>query len=130
MWIQECHQRYAEVLRRKTKKPVRLDELEVAIVELTGRKHVVPEALSLIEKGDYWPYPDWWPKLSRELKSPIPLPAQLESLEDKQRAIEALLLPVKHIEVVSILLRFTCPKEFGIMSPPVLGLLGIVPDRG
>lgn len=130
MWIQECNALYPEVLGHKAKKTVRLKELEAAILKLNDRRQIVPEALSLIEEGDYWPYPDWWPKLSGQLKSAIPLPAQLGSLGDKERTIEALLLPLKHIEVVSILLRFTCPKEFGIMSPPVLGLLGIIPGLG
>jgi len=31
------------------------------------------------------------------------------------------------IEVVSVLLRFVCPQEFGIISPPVASLLNLVP---
>ena len=86
-----------------------------------------PEALWLVEEGDLWPYPEWWPKLSKELKSPIPLPGQLKSPQDKKKAVENLLVPLRHIEVVSIVLRFIFPEEFGIMSPPVLGLLNVVP---
>jgi len=130
MWIQECRHLYSDVLHRRTKQPVRVEELEKELLRLTDRKRIVPEALSLIEEGILWPYPHWWPKLSRQLTSPVPLPLRLNSSDGRQKAVEDLLAPLKHIEVVSILLRFTCPREFGVMSPPALGLLAIVPGRG
>jgi hypothetical protein len=34
---------------------------------------------------------------------------------------------IRHIEVVSVILRFTFPQEFGIISPRVVSLLNLVP---
>ncbi|MBI4464428.1 MAG: hypothetical protein HY647_06960 [Acidobacteria bacterium] len=129
MWIQECHQRYNQILSRKTKKPTDPIGLEIALWESRKTKQVGPEELRLIEEDELWPYPDWWPKLSKDFGTPILLPPTLASIQDKERAVMDLLVRIKHIEVVSIVLRFIFPEEFGIMSPPVLRLLNVVPGR-
>ena len=126
MWIQECHGLYNQVLDRKTHKRTDPVALEIALSPARNTMQVGPEELQLIEEDKFWPYPDWWPKLSKDF-GPIPLTQPLKSRKDKRKAVEDLLVPIQQIEVVSIVLRFVFPEEFGIMSPPVLRLLNVVP---
>jgi hypothetical protein len=46
---------------------------------------------------------------------------------DRRKAIQNLFDRLQHIEVVSLVLRFLFPKEFGIISPPVCALLYLPP---
>jgi hypothetical protein len=48
-------------------------------------------------------------------------------MEGKKQAVEALYAPLRHIEVVSVILRFVYPTEFGNISPPLISLLNLVP---
>ena len=126
MWILECHGLYSQVLSRRTHKRADPVALEIALSHARKTMQVGPEELQLIEKDIYWPYPDWWPKLSKDF-GPIPLTQPLKSRKDKRKVVEDLLVPIQQIEVVSIVLRFVFPEEFGIMSPPVLRLLNVAP---
>ena len=127
MWIQECLKLYEETVEHISGKRADPGRLEDALAGAKAKKQVGPGELEIIEKGDYWPYPEWWPKLSEQFGRPIAFPERLDSREEKKKAISRLQERVKHIEVVSIILRFIFPKEFGIISPPVIGLLNLVP---
>jgi hypothetical protein len=61
------------------------------------------------------------------MKSPISLPEELEDEKAKKEAIRLLYESLKHIEVVSVILRFMCPDVFGIFSPPVASFLRLSP---
>ena len=49
-------------------------------------------------------------------------------LED-ERLIKVLYGAFRQIEPVSVVMRFVCPKRFGIMSSPVATLVGVRPSR-
>lgn len=88
----------------RTGKPLTLRMIR----NLTSRKYWIFE--------DYWLVPSFW-KLWKELKKTKGL---FESLpEEEKHAAEVLYSIFKNIEVVSIILRFVDPKNFGIISPPV-----------
>lgn len=80
-------------------------------------------------KSQDWPYDKWWNDLTEQLSDDIVLPTDLSEPKSQRRAINALHKDLKDIEVVSVVLRFWCPKEFGIISPPVVWLLSLAPSR-
>ncbi len=129
MWIQECRKLYEKRASEVSGKQTTPRLLEEALAEARARLQVGPEELKIIEQSPHWPYPNWWPRLSNEFGDPIELPGDMGSPLGKRQAVEELQERLKHIEVVSILLRFLVPEEFGIISPPVTGLLNLVPEQ-
>jgi len=83
--------------------------------------------LQIIEESPAWTYPRSWPRLSKVLDHVIALPKNLKTHAAKRKAVEDLQASLKHIEVVSAVLRFLCPEEFGIISLPVVSLLNLAP---
>jgi hypothetical protein len=88
---------------------------------------VGPDELRILEEKTQWAYGQWFPPLSSTMKSPISLPEELEDEKAKKEAIRLLYESLKHIEVVSVILRFMCPDVFGIFSPPVASFLRLSP---
>ncbi len=131
MWLGEFLNLYPEAYTRVTGKINNYQEMVKVIQSLPATKsyQIGPEHLSLIEdKGNrYWEYPTWWPSIHDQLKEQIHLPTHLHTLEGKKTAIKALYGHLKHIEAVSVILRFTHPEHFGIISPPVTSMLNLVP---
>lgn len=126
-WIRECRNLYEKTVQQASKRQPDPGRLERALAGARTKRRVGPEELEIIEKGDYWPYPQWWPKLSEQFGKPIRLPERVDSRAGRNKAVSRLQERLKHIEVVSIILRFLFPREFGIISPPVIGLLNLVP---
>jgi hypothetical protein len=123
MWIQECHKLYEEFVERVSGKRVAPGQLEKALSEARTNRRIGSEDLRIIEEGQDWPYPQWWPRLSTQFGEPLPLP------EDNEEIVRSLQDRIRYIEVVSIVLRFVFPEKFGIISPPVIGLLNLAPIR-
>ena len=123
MWIQECPGLYKEFVERASGKPTEPDRLEQALSGAKAKRQVGSEELRIIEESPDWPYPHWWPRLSTEFGEPVRLP------RDKETAVRSLQGRIKYIEVVSIALRFIFPEEFGVISPPVIGLLNLGPGK-
>lgn len=74
----------------------------------------------------------WWEDYSERLKDPIelrPRDRELRSIGSRSRAISALQGRLKHMEVVSVILRFWCPDNFAIISPPVKSILALAPAK-
>lgn len=124
MWLQDFHRRFAEATERFTG---RRQDLAAVERQLVHGRQVGRSELQIIEESPAWSYPSWWPRLSTGLDKTIVLPADLRSRDAKRRAVTDLYEPLKHIEVVSVVLRFLCPEEFGIISPPVASLLNLPP---
>jgi len=122
VWIQECHRLYGEFVERSSDKRVAPGRLEEALSEAKAKRQIGTEELRLIEESPDWPYPQWWPRLSAQFGEPLWLP------RDKAKTIRSLQDRIKYIEVVSVALRFIFPEEFGIISPPVMGLLNLAPS--
>jgi len=66
--------------------------------------------------ADYWMIPGWW-NLCKNLKLTKGIFKNLP--EDERNTISILYNIFKNIEVVSIILRFLDPQNYGIISPPV-----------
>jgi hypothetical protein len=92
------------------------------------RKSIITlEHVNIIEDAckKNWHYGKWWPITNKPL--PIELPKNPSA--DKKETIKIMYDHFKHIEVVSVILRFMYPKDFGIISPPVTSILNLVPDK-
>jgi hypothetical protein len=129
MWLKEFHSLFQEAAKLRTGKEMRLDLLEQKLAEARSRMQVGPKELRIIEdeSESVWTYRDWWDQYSEQVLQPIQLPPDVQSREGKQEAIELLYEKIRHIEIVSVVLRFLRPKEFGIISPPVEHLLNLPP---
>jgi len=88
---------------------------------------VTSETLRAIEGSDCWSYPTWWPIFSQVFGDTIVLPTSFPDAKVRKAAIETLYERLRHIEVVSVVLRFVFPEDFGIISPPVGHLLNLPP---
>ena len=128
MWIKVCRELYEESVERITGKLPDPGRLERALAGAKAKGQVGPKDLQLIVESSDFPYLRWWPELSKQFERPIPIPQKIDSRPEKKKAVSRLQKRLKHIEVVSIILRFLFPKEFGIISPPVIGLLNLVPS--
>jgi hypothetical protein len=131
MWLNKFLELYPEAYKRVTGQTTDYEKLEGELRSMADTKYpsIGPLHLKLIEDEDrqYWTYPKWWPSASALLRGAIDLPADLHTMEGKKRAVEALYGVLRHIEVTSVVLRFMYPEEFGIISPPVVSLLNLIP---
>ena len=123
MWIQECRGLYKEFVERVSGTRVAPRRLEEALSGAKAKGRIGSDELRIIEDSPDWPYPQWWPRLSAQFGESISLAG------DKKGRVESLQNRVKYIEVVSVILRFVFPEEFGIISPPVIGLLNLAPGK-
>src|SRR5271165_4844124 len=121
MWIQECRRLYEEFVERFTVSGRRVAprRLEEALSEARAKRQIGSKELRIIEESEDWHYPQWWPRLSTQLGEPLELP------KDAKKMVQSLQDRIKYIEVVSVALRFLFPEDFGIISPPVIGLLNL-----
>ena len=127
VWLLEFHKLFPEATERSTEKRQELALVEQQAQAAVDQGRVDAKVLAAIESSEAWSYPNWWPKLSRVIEEPIILPSDLSSPAAQRQAVRRLFGSLKHIEVVSVVLRFLAPKEFGIISPPNSGLLNLAP---
>jgi hypothetical protein len=125
MWLQELYRLYPEATWRYTGKRQDVAVVEEELSKARHKMRVGVEELRIIEESKAWTYQRWWPRLSKYIEQAVELAPDALSRHGKRRAIETLYEAFKHIEVVSVVLRFLCPEEFGILSPPVASLLNL-----
>jgi hypothetical protein len=125
MWIQEFHALFAQIIEELCSNRQDLAAVEREVAKVHSGTHIGSAELCTIEKSTSWDYLNWWRELGPSMGEPIPMPPNLSSPEEKKQIISDLYERLKHIEVVSVLLRFVRPEEFGILSPPVSSLLGL-----
>jgi hypothetical protein len=129
-WLEEFLRLYPEALRRFTDVAVNAQQLEDDLAAARATMQVSKKELEAIENAAQWAYLVWYPPVSERIDEPIQLPRDVASTQQKKNAVEILHDRLKHIEVVSVILRFLCPHEFGILSPPVVSLLNLAPAEG
>ena len=126
-WLQEFLKLFPEATERQYSRKQRLEDVESAVSDARSNLSIGQKTLRDIEESDAWNYPWFWPKMSEVIKDSIPIPADLTKYEARHSLISALYKQLRHIEVVSVILRFIYPEEFGIMSPPVSSFLRLLP---
>lgn len=127
MWLEGFLDLYTKALERLTKAPINPRQLEDDLAAARATMLVSRKEVEAIEKAGQWAYLVWWPPVSERMDQPIQLPKNVASMQQKKDAVRPLYDQLKHIEVVSVILRFVCPHEFGILSPPVVSLLNLAP---
>ncbi len=128
MWIEECRVLFQVAAKKYAGRNQNLAKVEEELEQGKYLWKVGRRELEIIESSDAWGYPDWWPRLSRQIETPIPLPKDIYSAKGRLTAVESLHKAIKNIEIVSVVLRFMCPDGFGIMSPPVTSFLCLFPS--
>lgn len=128
-WMTEFLKEFPDATERLTGTRQRLDLIEASLSDARRFREVTAEALHILENSKDWSYPIWWPLLSKNFGAPIKLPQDFDEVHNRRRAIQTLLDSLHHIEVVSVVLRFLFPEEFGIISPPVCALLNMPPMK-
>ena len=85
--------------------------------------------LMLLIDAEEWDFKKFWPDLSSmgNLRKPLEGCFKL-GREGRETAVRRLYDRFQHIEVVSIVLRFVDPENYGIISPPVEKFLGLQPQ--
>ena len=127
MWLEEFRKRFPDASALITEKRQDLEAVERALAPTRSNMRFGASELRIIETLAPWSYLRWWPPLSENFGPDVELPKDLNTLRGKRKAVETLQDRLKHIEVVSVVLRFVRPDEFGILSPPVASLLKLVP---
>ncbi len=125
-WLSEFHGLFPEATRETYRRSEDLEALEVALGTAWGVRAVSKRHLETIEGSGAWAYQRSWPRLSAQVGEDV---IRFSPGDPARRTIETLYRWLKHIEVVSVLLRFMNPKDYGIMSPPVASLLCLAPNR-
>lgn len=125
MWLGEFYKLFPEASALITGHRQDLGAVEHALARAQSKMRVGQSELQVIEGAAAWSYRDWWPPLN--LGTDVELPKDLRTHQAKRKAVETLHDRLKYIEVVSVVLRFLCPEEFGILSPPVASLLIRIP---
>lgn len=126
-WLEKFRNLFPEATHLFTGRRQDLEAVERFLDPARTQMRVGPAELRLIESADAWSYPNWWPRLSDKLEKVIELPKNLTSPKARHKVVDDLQACLKHIEVVSVVLRFLCPQQFGIISPPVVSLLNLTP---
>ena len=141
-YLKECLCQHTELTKSLYGKVQCLDKIERDVQELAREERFSYDIIRAIRNHDhwdadmfgYWPSEEEfatasrckdWSALWRARTDPEALPKREEG------ALIAKLLTVfrRQIEPVSVLLRFWCPKHYGIISPPVDTALGMAPTR-
>ena len=128
MWLEKSLALFQVATKRYTGRPQDLAKVEEALDQGRHEWRVGRRELETIESSEAWDYPNWWPRISSQIETPISLPQHIYSAQGKRTAIEALNKVFKNIEIVSVVLRFMCPDAFGIISPPVTSFLCLFPS--
>jgi hypothetical protein len=125
MWLQSFYQLYPEAIRLYTGTRQDVAAVEQELYKAREKMRIGSDELRIIEESKAWTYWRWWPRLSNHIEQPVQLSPDTLSRRGKRKAIEILYGAFKHIEVVSVVLRFLCPEEYAILSPPVASLVNL-----
>ena len=133
-YLHECLGQFPEVSEKRWDrgKPFDLEALERKVQDLRSRKVKIEDIQKRFEQhfketSDWW-FDKYWlipplSALSQKQEKKISFHQLNEGGSKEKRAIQDLLKAFRHIELVSIILRFIRPDSFGILSPPVEHIL-------
>ncbi len=127
MWLATCLELRDDIAERLFAQRLDLAQVERELLPARTHHQIGSSDVRIIEETPAWNYPQWWPKLSSQITESVAIPPNFGDAKAKKLAVQRLHDALKHIEVVSVVLRFLCPEDFGILSPPVASLLNLVP---
>jgi len=121
--LKKCKECSEQAFKQKFGRMPQFKTLEKIFGNLRGtNKELSLTQIKHLTKKKYWDFEDYWTmpswrNIRKELKKTRGIFNDLPNNE--RNAIDVLYKIFKNIEVVSIILRFVDPKNFGIISPPV-----------
>ncbi len=129
-YLHDCLEQFPEVSEKRWGKGKSFDlrALEEKVQDLQSQKVSIGDIHQRFEQhfketNDWW-FDKYWlipplGDLSQEQERKISFHELHEGGSKEKKAIRDLLKAFRHIELVSIILRFIRPESFGILSPPV-----------
>ncbi len=127
-YLHDCFEAFEEGSKEKYGTAQDLAAIEFAVAPLRNRRALTYKDLKDFESPRNWEFKTWWvfppeQHLTPELQS---REFNFQNLPDDEESVIAALLQVfKSIELVSIILRFVRPEQYGIISPPVERILDV-----
>jgi hypothetical protein len=108
---------------------VNLSTIELFVQEVRENKEIFSERhYEFIEDKEhrYWPFSAYWhfPRLKQQAFQLIDSALKLR-INNPEECLKILLDKIKNIAIVSAILRFVDPHNFGILSPPVEKVLEV-----
>ena len=131
-YLHSCLNQFPEVSKKLWGKPFDLKTLEEKVKVLKSGKvriNDILEHFGYFQNTELWWFNKYWilpslNDLSPEQQKKTFSFSQLSRGNEKE-VTQDLLSVFRHIELVSIILRFICPDSFGILSPPVEHVLAL-----
>ena len=143
-YLHECLNQFPDVSEKRwgIGKPFDFKALEGSVEDLRSRRMMIVDIHQRFEQH-FKETSDWWfnkfwilpsvdnlsPEEQKKTFSFHQLSKGNEGGPNEGKAIKALLSAFRHIELVSIILRFILPESFGILSPPVQHVLALSSRR-
>ena len=133
---------FKSVSSKRYKKEVNFDPITIELSKLKEGGRLNYEHLELISDNNVWPFSRWWRWPTKDQISEYLLKTEglfkclngLSEIHEERLEIEKNIIHVlyydifKHLELVSIVLRFIDEHNYAIYSPPVTRILN--PPRG
>lgn len=130
-YLHECLERHGDVTRALYGKPQALQEVERLAAGIRASGRLTYDDFATITYAGLWRGGAFWQWPTRaefNERSGDGVIDGLSILPRREKAVVDRLLGVfRHIEPVSVVLRFIDPRNFGILSPPVEKLLEMGP---
>jgi len=127
--LKRCKTCADDVFKQKFGKIPCFDKLEAIFEGIKGTdKRLSYKMIQDLIKKEYWNFEDFWmvPDYSSFMKHEKKTERLFKELPENERHVISILYEIfKNIEVVSIILRFIDPQNYGIISPPVRCALGL-----
>jgi hypothetical protein len=118
-----------DVFKQKFKIVPRFEKLETVFKSIKGTdKPLSYKTIKDLSKREYWSFDDFWmvPGWWRYRKHANKTKGLFKDLPENEKNVISILYGIfKNIEVVSIILRFIDPENYGIISPPVRYAIGL-----
>jgi Domain of unknown function (DUF4145) len=127
-YLHACFKTFREVIEKKYSRPFDLPAIEKSVKHLRGETPLSHSDLTQFESPKHWWFEKFWvfppehhvtPGLKRRKFNFWILP------KHEGDVIRSLYEVFKSIELVSIILRFIKPEDYGIISPPVERVLDV-----
>ena len=132
-YLHECLLRQGVVAEELFRGPQNLRGIEEEVSAITSRSLIYDHIAPIIKVEpwggeQFWQWPSRKEFNERRGLTPIALGDTDDNREKEKITIEELLRVFRHIEPVSVVMRFLAPDRFGILSPPVEKLLEVSPS--
>ncbi len=126
-YLIHCRRQFSDMGRHLFKSEPNFSEIERVATRLKNANELTRQdivAVLEVARANWW-FDNFW--IFPVDRLPVKLAITFQQLTDsnERNVTKQLLDGIKHIELVSILLRFTRPDRYGILSPPVEQVLNV-----